>query len=532
MSDERWQAALPLEELSASGRKVVRLGTRQLAVFMTPSGPKACNNRCPHEGYPLAEGELDGGCRLTCHWHNWKFDLDTGENLLGGDALRVYPARVRDGQVEVDLSEPPLGERRRRATQGLREAFDDDDGPRLARELARLERLAVDRDYALRLAVAWSHDRLEFGFTHAYAGAADWLELGDELDDPGERLATTTEAMAHVARDVLRMPPHPYPEGSAPFDAARLQAAIEAEDEAAAVAQVRGALAADVPLEPLLGALARAALAHYADFGHSLIYVQKTFALLERWAGTRAVDAGERDIAETLLLPLTRSLVLATREDRIPEFAAYAPAVAAFAHGGDERLHAEDLLPLGTAAALERVVQCAARPPLELYRELLRAAAHRLWSFDTGWEARTDRPVSDNIGWLDFTHAITFASALRHLAARHPELWAPGLLQMACFVGRIRRYVTSQGRAPMKPQSDAEAVFSEARAGLVDHGLGLPIFAVHRLKTFMAARAEHRSGFGSAELSAGLGRFLGAWIKQRHALRAARQALAFVAREE
>ena len=33
----------------------------------------ACDNRCPHEGYPLVEGNLTDGCILTCNWHNWKF---------------------------------------------------------------------------------------------------------------------------------------------------------------------------------------------------------------------------------------------------------------------------------------------------------------------------------------------------------------------------------------------------------------------------------------------------------------------------
>jgi nitrite reductase/ring-hydroxylating ferredoxin subunit len=48
--------------------------------------------RCPHEGYPLAAGQVSpGDCVLTCNWHNWKFRLDTGECLIGGDHVRGYP---------------------------------------------------------------------------------------------------------------------------------------------------------------------------------------------------------------------------------------------------------------------------------------------------------------------------------------------------------------------------------------------------------------------------------------------------------
>ena len=92
---------------------MARVGTEQIALFATPEGVLACNNRCPHEGYPLSEGTLDGACGLTCNWHNWKFDLDDGANLLGGDRLRTYPVELRDGEYWVEVADPPAGERRR-----------------------------------------------------------------------------------------------------------------------------------------------------------------------------------------------------------------------------------------------------------------------------------------------------------------------------------------------------------------------------------------------------------------------------------
>src|SRR3546814_7493222 len=53
------------------------------------------------------------------------------------------------------------------------------------------------------------------------------------------------EALAHLARDVLREAIYPYPDGEAPYDEDGFVAAIEAEDEATAAAMIRGALAAD-----------------------------------------------------------------------------------------------------------------------------------------------------------------------------------------------------------------------------------------------------------------------------------------------
>jgi hypothetical protein len=41
---------------------------------------------------------------LTCQWHNWKFDLASGDCRFGGEPVRRYPTRVVAGRVELDLA--------------------------------------------------------------------------------------------------------------------------------------------------------------------------------------------------------------------------------------------------------------------------------------------------------------------------------------------------------------------------------------------------------------------------------------------
>ena len=60
------------------------------------------------------------------------------------------------------------------------------------------------------------------------------------------------------------------------------------------------------------------------------------------------------------------------------------------------------------------------------------------------FEQATDNAIADNISWLDFTHALTFANSCRHLCEERPELWPRALLQMALFVGRNRKYVSAE----------------------------------------------------------------------------------------
>ncbi len=525
-----------LARLRERGRLVVKQGGKQIALFHNDGDVYACNNRCPHEGYPLSEGVLTqdgaGACLLTCNWHNWKFDLDSGETLVGGDRLRRYPVRVTEGKVWLDLSDPPAAERAEAALKALAESFPDHEVDRMAREIARLTRAGRDPLDALRAAIGWTHDRLEFGTTHAYAAGADWLTLRASRagSDPVLSLAPLVEVAGHMAWDTLRRPPYPYPQGVATYDPEALAAAIEAEDEAAACAQARGALAEGLSYRELEGTLAGAALSHYANFGHSAIYTLKT---------GQAIDHLGPGVTEPLLLALVRAQIYATREDLIPEFKDYARVLRAWPEAAGSNKNEQtptpaDFIGLGVRAALERCLDFAG-DPLGLYGALLGAAGWNLLHFDRAVEARNDAPVSDNVGWLDFTHGITFANAVRHLCTRTPALWPQGLLQMACFAGRNAAYVDKDlDTSPWRVEDPA--VFFEATAArLFDHGQFEYIVAAHQLKTFMAAREEvlaAPAAPGCGDVLAGVRRFLETPVKRRFGLRTARQSLDFVARED
>jgi nitrite reductase/ring-hydroxylating ferredoxin subunit len=75
-----------------------------LAVFNAGGGRfHATGATCPHEDGPLGEGWLEGGA-VVCPWHGFDFDLATGRcNVDEGLAIPIYPARVVDGVVEVEL---------------------------------------------------------------------------------------------------------------------------------------------------------------------------------------------------------------------------------------------------------------------------------------------------------------------------------------------------------------------------------------------------------------------------------------------
>ncbi|MEI9981771.1 MAG: Rieske (2Fe-2S) protein [Aliidongia sp.] len=522
-----WIDVLSQAELTAQGRTVVRTEGRQILLLTTDRGIVACPNRCPHEGYPLSEGSLDAECRLTCNWHNWKFDLASGANLTGGDALRLFPVRVEVGRIWIELVEPPPAERRARILAALPEALADRDTQRLVRESARLAAAGLDPLDAVRTAVDWGRDRSRDGMTHALAGAPDWLALHDEPSTgPDERLACLGEILGHIADDARQGEAYPFESASEPWSEPAFLAAIEREDEAGAVRLMRGAFAAGAGPDEIEPVLVRAALAHYQDFGHSLIYAVKACALIRRLGP---------DSAEAICLPLIRALVLATREDLLPEFRDYAARLRGWGRDPTEirPLDPAALCGCSPRSAMAVVASWAsAHPPTAIFAVLVEAAAWALLHADAERFQRIGVKLAENANWLDLTHMLTFAEAGAGAAALDPALWPAVLLQLACFLGRNTLYVDADLDVAPWFLADPEALKPIARRRLFDHGTALFIFSVHLLKTTMAAEAlAVLVPEAAPRLAAAINRFLHTPIKPRHILRTARQMRDFVSEE-
>ena len=69
-----------------------------MAVFRARRGePFAVEADCPHKGGRLADGLL-GSTTLICPLHAWKFDLRSGQALMGSCGLRTFAVRVDEAE--------------------------------------------------------------------------------------------------------------------------------------------------------------------------------------------------------------------------------------------------------------------------------------------------------------------------------------------------------------------------------------------------------------------------------------------------
>lgn len=83
--------------------RIFEIGVRQVAIFHVDGEFFALENTCCHRGGPLGDGPVGDG-EVTCPWHGWRFDLETGACLNSpGDRVRCYEVQVEDGVVRVRI---------------------------------------------------------------------------------------------------------------------------------------------------------------------------------------------------------------------------------------------------------------------------------------------------------------------------------------------------------------------------------------------------------------------------------------------
>src|SRR6056297_3732036 len=97
---------LSIDDLEIGTMKMVKVDGRRVCLVRTADGLHAIDHACPHEGYGLTQGELDGDL-LTCAWHNWKFRASDGVSVQGEEDVACHRVDVADdGAVPVNVNRP------------------------------------------------------------------------------------------------------------------------------------------------------------------------------------------------------------------------------------------------------------------------------------------------------------------------------------------------------------------------------------------------------------------------------------------
>ena len=91
------------DELAPGQGKLVEVKQKRIALFNVGGCYYALDDRCPHRGAPLSEGELAGET-VVCPWHGAVFDLATGNVIQPPAAGRVATYDVRLNGEEITIA--------------------------------------------------------------------------------------------------------------------------------------------------------------------------------------------------------------------------------------------------------------------------------------------------------------------------------------------------------------------------------------------------------------------------------------------
>jgi nitrite reductase/ring-hydroxylating ferredoxin subunit len=498
--NERATVVGNMADFPVGSLKLVKVDGRRLCVVHTSTGIHALDNACPHEGYGLTTGELDGEL-LTCAWHNWKFRVSDGRCLLGEEDVRTHAVDVADdGTISISLVVPAPDELRPQLLASLRRGMAKDYVGQMSRDVVRLLRADANPGELIWEAVAYGAPRADFGWGHAIASLTDCLAMTDRYSGD-QRALPIVQAIAGVAEEERDRPVNPLPDPIRVFPAdprAEFRTFVETEQLEPAQAVLRGAIERGYGADEIRPWFTDIVSDHLISYGHGAIYAQKAFQLLERLGWERA---------DTVLPYLVPTIVYGTREDKLPYMKLFHRGLAQLdfdeltkaaaspdPHWEDDgRLLGALLGSDRTEAALAAGAALRAGSGIDrLLDTVTTAVSERLLRYDVDGE----RDFHDDFGWLDITHGITYANAARWHAERSPvtidivrlALWT---VFLANWTGRHEWHTAVASRHEVELRSDDLRAYGES---LQDEALldGTTAFIVHAhaVKTSVAATHE------------------------------------------
>jgi 3-phenylpropionate/trans-cinnamate dioxygenase ferredoxin subunit len=91
-------------DVSKNQMRVFNVKGREILLINLEGEFYAFDNRCPHMGYPLFFGSLEGDT-LRCGFHSAKFNVRTGESVgpVTSERLKTFSVKIQNSSVFVEV---------------------------------------------------------------------------------------------------------------------------------------------------------------------------------------------------------------------------------------------------------------------------------------------------------------------------------------------------------------------------------------------------------------------------------------------
>jgi len=423
--------AASLADVRKRGYLTVQLQGNTVALFYHNDQVYAVDNRCPHMGFPLDKGSVRDGI-LTCYWHYARFDVATGGTFdQFADDVRVFPVKILDDDVWVDVTPRanPVAHQRKRLRLGLERD--------ISLVIGKAVLVLLDADGS---GIEPFRTGLDFGVHYRDTGWGQGLTMHTCMMNllprlnPADRPRALYHGLSAVARDSSGRPPRfgvpPLPGESQELETLKrwLRRFITVRDNEGAERCVVSALRNGATSEQMADMLFAAVTDHrYIDIGHPADFTNKAFEALDiaGWEHAEAVltslvrgyaNAARMEESNAWRNPIDLITILETVFEILP---------AAWAEGAKQKSnqptaaelrsqHADLLLGDDPQAVVDALVASLRQgaAPADIAGAVVYAAALRIARFHT----------SNELGdWDTALHTFTFANAIQQGLRRAPS---------------------------------------------------------------------------------------------------------------
>ena len=89
-------------EIPEGGSKLVIVNDIPIALFNIKGKIHAWDNRCPHRGGSLADGNISNKI-IQCKFHLWEFDVETACSVANPKIkVKLFSVEIKDGNILID----------------------------------------------------------------------------------------------------------------------------------------------------------------------------------------------------------------------------------------------------------------------------------------------------------------------------------------------------------------------------------------------------------------------------------------------
>ena len=90
-----------IDEIPSGKSKLVMVDDKPIAIFNINGKIFAWDNRCPHRGASLSDGNISDSV-IQCEFHLWEFDVNKACSIANSSIkIKTYPIEIKNGDILI-----------------------------------------------------------------------------------------------------------------------------------------------------------------------------------------------------------------------------------------------------------------------------------------------------------------------------------------------------------------------------------------------------------------------------------------------